>query len=1045
MLEVKNLVKHYSTKGGVTVKALDDVSVKFPETGMVFLLGRSGSGKSTLLNVSGGLDRPDSGEIIVKGRSSKDFSSKDFDSYRNTCIGFIFQEYNILNEFNVEQNIALALQLQGKPNDKKAVNELLEEVDLKGLGRRKPNTLSGGQKQRVAIARALIKSPEIIMADEPTGALDSNTGRQVLDTLKKLSKTKLVIIVSHDREFAEFYGDRIIELKDGKILSDVTKELSKPKEINENVRVVSEDTISIKNTEEITEEDVKNILSVLKKNKGEAIITASKREMHDVKRACKIDEGGNKEVFADTKTVKVKEYDGNNTNFIKSRLPLSHAFKMGASSLKTKPIRLIFTILLSVVAFTMFGVLATMMSYDSSYSIGMGLKDSVYDNIALNKSYVEKSTTYEVKPNGEKVFDYEWEDDRVALFGVEELNGLNQRGKSHGINYIGVYNFNKSTEPWQTTTLFVEKSLDEYVDNGYHIGRVLGFSDCGEEILRENGFTLLGNYPTSANQVMISKFLAESIKTFGYRKPDGSTVIINSIEDLIGKTLIVQNDRHGQADLVISGIVDTGAIPSKFDALKPLEGSGNGGQGNGSSSSQQGLSDLKAEFNDYISYSLHSVLYTSKDFYQAHEKEFNVSTNSYVYLNGETAHARVIPYYERYDRNGQYNGNFDIYPMQFYTKNITLSSKSDLVAFYTFSSDFSSFAKENTQTFTLEGNDIYVNIYHDLFNYVVAETEYFIQSSLISPDSETLTAFSSASLKIMEKYSEDTERLTENEISAMLKVINMLLNLDLDSEPDEYLKTTQDYIKNILTNVVAGDKLSRETALNLKGFYIVDPSVSSDWNTPFVSPDFISQFAVENDGSNWVTEKTTDYVAPKDAKFNYLITKSQNTLSQVEFMLDSNDQTYSYGMTNMIYHGAKQMTEMVEELSKIFLIVGGIVGLFAGLMLFNFITVSISAKRKEIGILRAVGARGADVFKIFFSESSVIAFICFIISSVAGLFVCRIINNNVGSIVGISLLNYGILHVGLILGISFAVSFLATIIPVYFTAKKPPVESIRAL
>ena len=219
MLEVKHLVKTYSPKGGVTVRALDDVSIVFPEKGMVFLLGKSGSGKSTLLNVAGGLDKADCGEIIVKGKSSNDFSASDFDSYRNTCVGFVFQEYNLLSEFSVEQNVALALELQNKKNDKAAVNALLERVDLKGLGRRKPSTLSGGQKQRVAIARALIKEPEIIMADEPTGALDSTTGRQILDTFKKLSKEKLVVIVSHDREFAEHYADRIIELADGKIVS----------------------------------------------------------------------------------------------------------------------------------------------------------------------------------------------------------------------------------------------------------------------------------------------------------------------------------------------------------------------------------------------------------------------------------------------------------------------------------------------------------------------------------------------------------------------------------------------------------------------------------------------------------------------------------------------------------------------------------------------------------------------------------------------------------------------------------------------------------
>ena len=203
MLEIINLKKTYKTKQGVKTHALNGVSLKFPETGLVFLLGKSGSGKSTLLNICGGLDSPTEGEIIIKERSSKAFSQTDFDSYRNTFVGFIFQEYNILYEFSVEDNIALALELQGKPKDINAINSLLAEVDLEGLGKRKPNTLSGGQRQRIAIARALIKSPEIIMADEPTGALDSTTGKQVFDTLKKLSKDKLIIVVSHDRDFAE--------------------------------------------------------------------------------------------------------------------------------------------------------------------------------------------------------------------------------------------------------------------------------------------------------------------------------------------------------------------------------------------------------------------------------------------------------------------------------------------------------------------------------------------------------------------------------------------------------------------------------------------------------------------------------------------------------------------------------------------------------------------------------------------------------------------------------------------------------------------------
>ena len=221
MLETRELYKVYKPKKGVAVTALNKVSLKFPEKGMVFLLGKSGSGKSTLLNLLGGLDKYDSGEIIIKGVSSKDFDQQHFDSYRNTYVGFIFQEYNVLDEFTVGANIALALELQGKKATDEEINEILREVDLEGYGSRKPNELSGGQKQRVAIARALVKNPEIIMADEPTGALDSNTGKQVFDTLKKLSQEKLVIIVSHDREFSELYADRIIELADGNVISDM--------------------------------------------------------------------------------------------------------------------------------------------------------------------------------------------------------------------------------------------------------------------------------------------------------------------------------------------------------------------------------------------------------------------------------------------------------------------------------------------------------------------------------------------------------------------------------------------------------------------------------------------------------------------------------------------------------------------------------------------------------------------------------------------------------------------------------------------------------
>lgn len=231
MLKINNLSKIYQSKTGVSVNALMQIDLDFQKRGLVFILGKSGSGKSTLLNLVGGLDKPTDGEIIIDGRSSKTFTESDFDSYRNTYVGFVFQEYNLIDDKTVSDNIALALELQGKcieNTDREEIDRILKLLDLidrdgKTLKNRKINELSGGQKQRVAIARALIKEPKIILADEPTGALDSKTGAAFYDLLKSLSSDRLIIVVTHDRENAEKYGDRIIELSDGQVMSDTVK------------------------------------------------------------------------------------------------------------------------------------------------------------------------------------------------------------------------------------------------------------------------------------------------------------------------------------------------------------------------------------------------------------------------------------------------------------------------------------------------------------------------------------------------------------------------------------------------------------------------------------------------------------------------------------------------------------------------------------------------------------------------------------------------------------------------------------------------------
>ena len=230
MLETRELYKVYKPKKGVAVTALNKVSLKFPEKGMVFLLGKSGSGKSTLLNLLGGLDKYDSGEIIIKGVSSKDFDQQHFDSYRNTYVGFIFQEYNVLDEFTVGANIALALELQGKKATDEEINEILREVDLEGYGSRKPNELSGGQKQRVAIARALALRPKMLYFDEPTSALDPEITAEILRVLKGLAAEKMtMVIVTHEIDFARAVSDRVIFMDGGKVVEE-----GRPEEVIDN-------------------------------------------------------------------------------------------------------------------------------------------------------------------------------------------------------------------------------------------------------------------------------------------------------------------------------------------------------------------------------------------------------------------------------------------------------------------------------------------------------------------------------------------------------------------------------------------------------------------------------------------------------------------------------------------------------------------------------------------------------------------------------------------------------------------------------------------
>ncbi len=985
MLEVKNLKKVYKTKKGADVFALDGVTLKFNETGMVFLLGKSGSGKSTLLNLCGGLDAPTEGEIIVKGRSSKDFSQSDFDSYRNTFIGFIFQEYNILNEFSVEDNIALALELQGKPKDKNSIQALLDEVDLTGLAKRKPNTLSGGQKQRIAIARALIKTPEIIMADEPTGALDSKTGKQVFDTLKKLSKTKLVIVVSHDRDFAEQYGDRIIELKDGKVLSDISKTQIAQEAISENVNTLG-DVLCVKKGSALTVKDIEKINEFLKSKDEDIIIAANKKDVENFKKASRINDNNEKEVFLNTDESKhpVKQYTKEDSRFIRSKLPLKHAFKIGASGLKTKPFRLFFTVLLCTIAFVFFSLLSTLNFYDSEATFKQTLQDANVPVLKLQKLY---QVTYKNYSNGK--LSYEYESFATTRFTQDDLEQYQQSLCSNAFGGIGSY-----------ASFSVRQSGLNYWKNN-----ISAFAFLPEEnLLRQS---INGTYPSNDKEIVISSYFADLLVACNAYDNAGASIEVTSPSDLIGKTIPINNYSYK-----ITGILDSGIIPDKFAPLNTPEGAE--------------LYSLDRDFEAYLEDSLHLLVFVTESRLKVLE------TENYDYKDKISNYTYIVASSEL---NGEVS--FPDYSNCTYDK-------------------FSNINKPVVSILSSEISDGQVMVPSNMFASIIRDHLYILAEN--QPDTDSGKDKQSELYALTEKanlvdmggtyvYPEDKngkEEFVPLTDAQLQQYINELINvakhynIPLTITVKLFDQNNQSAVGDQYTFTIAGVILSNSR-------YYYDNSIGLSEN------DFNALWDIQKLSIEYYSESISIYKEPANALYTQIFLPFEYSHAVVDNYwniynnkgFDENGTRAS--LTGSFIMNLQMIDSTVVSLSQVFLYVGLVLAVFAILLFSNFITVSISQKTREIGILRAVGARSTDVFKIFFSESFVISAICIVLSTALSMLACHYINVSLASQLGVSLFVFGPISFIILVAIALVTAVIATFLPVYRAARRKPVDSIRSL
>ena len=920
MLEVKNLVKVYKPKKGVAVTAVDNVSLKLPDKGMIFLLGKSGSGKSTLLNLLGGLDRYTSGEIIINGVSSKDFKQQHFDSYRNTYVGFIFQEYNILDEFSVGSNVALAIELQGKKATDSEINRILKEVDLEGYANRKPNELSGGQKQRVAIARALVKNPQIIMADEPTGALDSATGRQVLDTLKKLSADKLVLIVSHDREFAEQYADRIIELADGKVISDIEPDYDTAAEDNAEALEYDQNTVTVPRGYHLTDADREAINAYIASlDSGITLEIKSKA----------------KRSFRSTDASGVNTHSTSEFKLIKSKLPVKSAFKMGSSALKYKKVRLVFTILLSFVAFTMFGLADTFSAYDHVETCTNSIMDS--------------NVTYASIIKAQKVGDgiNAWWNEYGLRFTEEDITAINSES---GYSFRGVYvpdyelSFRSNFDTGVTLT---ESNINIYA------GSFSGFVEMTADDAESLGYTLMaGRLPEGGkNEIAISKYIYLTFEKTGYingtsvtegeKSTEKSRVEkINGYNDMVGKTLSVYG-----TDFTVTGVIDTGFDITRYEVLTK-------------DSTRLNTQDK------LVNYLLANELESAREYSYTGAAIVGKGTVSQLIsrhinvLSLNTGHLYFAD-----------NGN-DIY-----TYNI--ARLSDIPQ------EYITWFGERKQT--LAENEVLVTVSN------LIEHDEYSNDIDIPQDGTDTVQYDIA--QIAERYKDKILSMSyynyydNSEYNAQVKIVGVIDDINSKSEIINY-------------TAVLNDSLFDNLAGESKGIY---------------------QFAIASMPQTKAEIKNL---------VNYCYSEKDGM---------------KYPMKNAVTYELDTVNEVLVTFSKIFLYIGIGFAVFAALMLSNFIATSVAHKKHEIGILRAIGSRSNDVFRIFFAESFIIALINFLLAAVGTGVITAVINSILRSKAGIliTVLNFEIRQVALLLAVSLIVAAVASFIPVKRIASKKPIDAIR--
>lgn len=1105
MISVIKVSKTYKTSGG-DVHALQDVSIDFPETGMVFLLGKSGSGKSTLLHILGGLDLPTSGVLQIDGRDSSSFSDKEWNVFRAEKVGFVFQNFSLLHELTVGENVSLPLKMLGKPGAKEAMERALEEVELGGMSERRTSTLSGGQRQRVAIARALIKDSPLILADEPTGALDEVTGHGVFELLKKFSSTRLVIIATHDRDAALLYGDRIIELKDGAVAKDEKKESQKT-ELKKEAHLYRKRAVPFKVAAAIA-------MSALKKKRFKfatsfllaglsfslfgafaAIVTVDRRpaiydglqqaSLPSISVRKVLNNAKEKEVFFDSYGETSYEHDVPGSKqyacFTKKEVLDLNAKGINVAGIFALPSDLSFSskalyvrepldVYYPLEGGTLFSSLSDCGASfcNQHFELLYGHYPETKNEIAIS-SYKAETLLHSL--------DYEKNSIYSSLADiVGSTLALNRSGvfESEPFTISAIYKTNeipaefdalKSFSGYNDLELlkrFMEYKNNTFLDVGFvsdsfydeYIGRydrerrplesvfTYGNIELNSILADETGKESIGRASWSIGEVIPSYFVKKHGDQFTLLNVKGEPL---SITDLSDGEILISSD--------IARTISNG----KYDALS------------------QDVQSLK---KSYYGLSASPVLCSKEAYDLFNEETFKENVKrvaSYDSFGGESRFVEdaynsvedfVATWFEELQTrmfvldSSYWYGYSHGEPKNQYVDKLYQEylSSSEYATYKNLSSKINGFsAEEDYLSVSEEEWQFLLNNAKKNFNRIEGVSRALSQYSFLMPFSAAEQYL--ADLPNSAEAKAIAKRFNDRFAGDHSALCSAFLSGELSEEDREDLAKT--FILSASDESAMGNYeyghfprrapygrtmglIDTETGRTLKTVGVISSHGTGLGSCIVANPKTLESLGLAIASGSSIRYVVSDYEYRGEGKYSSLLSLSTLSRSAI-YALNESHGSYSYETTDPVSENVMMEMNKLGVVQVVFVATGALLAVFSSFLLANFIANSARDKEKDIGILRSLGAGKTDVFKTFLIEAFATSIASSVLANILGAIIVAIINHILfaDSMYGIVLYRYGFGIVLTVFGVSLLISFLASLGPILGICRKEVVDAVR--